>query len=408
MKKYLALLLVFNMIWLVGCGNKQAPKEQEKPIAVSVKKSKSSGIENKNTFSGTTKIRTETSVTTEMPGTVEKTYVSLGQEVKKGDTLLTLKGDDVNNSVNQAKAALDLAQANYNNSTSGTIENQKNQIDNSLKLAQLQYDEAKRNYDMYTPLYQAGGISQDQYKKTELALNQAKAALDMAQKSYSTTTEKSIPGMQELAKKQLEQAKLSYEIASKNLNKLTLTAPVDGIITSKNCDSNEVIGQQQPAFIISNPNTLEVDINIAQADINKFSVGQDVEVFIDNQQVSGKVEYVPLVVDSQTSLYVIKIIIDNSSNSFKAGMSAEIDLSLEKSENTITIPKKAIFEEDGKKFVYTVNEDSRSVKTEVETGIETSTNIEIKSGINSDDTVVVGGIALITDGNKLFPVEKED
>ncbi|KFX56455.1 efflux RND transporter periplasmic adaptor subunit [Clostridium botulinum] len=408
MKKYLALLLIFNMMWLVGCGNKDVATEQEKSIAVSVKKSKSSDIENKNMFTGTTKVATETSVTTEMAGTIEKTYVSLGQEVKKGDVLLTLKGDDINNSISQSKAALDLAQANYNNTTSGSIESQTNQLENSVKLAQLQYDEAKRNYDMYTALYQADAISEDQYKKIELSLNQAKQQLDIAQKSYTTTTEKNIPELQELAEKQLEQAKVSYDVAASNLDKLTLVSPVDGVITAKSCDSNEMISQQQPAFIISSPNTLEVNINVAQTDINKFSSGQDVEAVIDGQTINGKVEYVPLIVDPQTSLYQVKILIDNSSNTLKAGMSAEVNLSLEKNENTITIPKKAVFEEDGKKYLYIVNDENRAVKTAVETGIETSMDIEVKSGIYSDDTVVVGGITLITDGSKVFTVEKED
>ncbi|NFO30550.1 efflux RND transporter periplasmic adaptor subunit [Clostridium botulinum] len=410
MKKYLALLLLllFNMMWLVGCGNKDLAIEQEKSIAVSVKKSKSSEIENKNMFTGTTKVATETSITTEMGGTIEKTYASLGQEVKKGDILLTLKGDDVNNSLSQAKAALELAQANYNNTTSGTIESQTNQLENSVKLAQLQYDEAKRNYDMYSALYQADAISEDQYKKIELSLNQAKQQLDIAQKSYTTTTEKNIPELQELAEKQLEQAKVSYDVATNNLNKLTLVSSVDGVITAKNCDSNEMISQQQPAFVISSPNTLEVNINVAQSDINKFSAGQDVEVVVDGQTINGKVEYVPLVVDSQTSLYQIKILIDNSSNTLKAGMSVEVNLSLEKNENTITIPKKAVFEEEGKKYLYIVNDETRAIKTAVETGIETATDVEIKSGINSDDTVVIGGITLITDGSKVFPVEKED
>ncbi|MBW6410453.1 efflux RND transporter periplasmic adaptor subunit [Clostridium weizhouense] len=410
MKKYLSLLLilVFNIMWLVSCGNKDVPTEQEKSIAVSVKKSKNSGIENKDTFTGTTKVATETSVTAEMPGIVEKIYVSLGQEVKKGDVLLTLKGNDVNNSVNQSKTALDLAQANYNNTTSGSIENQKNQLENSLKLAQLQYDEAKRNYDIYTTLHQADAISEDQYKKIELNFNQAKQQLEIAQKSYTTSTEKSIPELQELAEKQLKQAKVSYEIASKNLDKLTLVSPVNGIITTKNFDSNETISQQQPVFIISSPNTLEVNINVAQADINKFSSGQNLEVVIDGQTVNGKVQYVPLVVDPKTSLYQIKILIDNSSNTFKAGMSTEVNLSLEKNENTIIVPKKAVFEEDGKKYLYIVNDEKRAIKTSVETGIETANDIEIISGINSDNTIVVGGITLINDGSKVFPVEKED
>ena len=109
-----------------------------------------------------------------------------------------------------------------------------------------------------------------------------------------------------------------------------------------------------------------------------------------------------------TSLYDVQIIVDNSVDEFKAGMSAEVKLSIEKEELTVTIPKKAIFEDGGKKYVYSVNSDNKTVKTEVTTGILTEKSAEIKSGVNKDDTVVIGGLNLISDGTLVFPVTKED
>lgn len=407
MKKYLVTFLVFASLLLVGCGDAEV-KEVEKPIAVSVQKAKIGEIENTNNFTGTTKVKEQTAVTVEMAGTIEEIYVSLGQEVKKGDRLLTIKGDDLKNSIKQAEAALELAKANYANSTDGTIESQQNQLDNSLKLAQMQYDEAKRNYDIYMQLYESGAVSEDQYKKIELSLNQATQQLELSQKTYDTSTEKSIPQLKELAEKQLNQAQISYDIASYNLDKLTLTAPVDGVITTKNFNENEMISQQQPAFIISSHNILEIDLSVTQSDIDNFKTGEEVEVIIYGQSVNGKIEYVPIVSDAKGSLYIVKIIIDNTETNFRAGMSAEVKLSIEKQEDTINIPKKSVFEEDGQKYVYIANSDNIAVKTAVETGIETERTIEIKSGITQEDTVVIGGITLISDGTKIFPVEKEE
>ena len=68
MKKYLiALLLAISTISLIGCGAPE-PVEEEKAIAVSVQAAKGGDIENTNSFSGTTKIKEETSVTVEMGG----------------------------------------------------------------------------------------------------------------------------------------------------------------------------------------------------------------------------------------------------------------------------------------------------------------------------------------------------
>lgn len=398
MKKYLALFLLIGSLGLVGCG--EAPKIEEKPIAVSVQMAKGGEIENMNSFTGTTKIKEETSVTVEMGGTIQEIYVTLGQQVKRGDKLLTIKGDDAQNSVKQAQAALDIAKASYTNS--------KNSLEENLKTAQRSYDEAKRSHDNNTQLYQAEAISEDAYKKSENDFDRAKQSFDMAQKSYDTANGKSIPELQDLAEKQLNQAQVAYDIAASNLNKLTLTSPVDGIITAKNFDANEMVSQQQPAFVISSPNTLQVDLNITQGDLSKFSVGKEVDVKIAKKAIKGIIKYVPTVVEEKTSLYNVQIVIDNSVENFKAGMSVDVEISVEKQDNTITTSKKAVFEEDGKKYVYIVNSENKAVKTEVTTGIETSKVIEIKSGITKEDTVIIGGITLIADGIKVYPVVKED
>lgn len=398
MKKYLALFLVVSSLGLVGCT--KTPEVKEKPVAVSVQMAKGGEIKNTNTFTGTTKVKEETSVTAEMGGTIQEIYVTLGQQVKKGDKLLAIKGDDAQNSVKQAQAALDIAKASYTNS--------KNSLSESLKTAQRNYDEAKRSHDAKTQLYQAEAISEDEFKKSQASFDQAKQSLDMAQKSYDEANGKSVAELEDLAEKQLNQAQVTYDIAASNLRKLTLIAPVDGIITAKNFDANELISQQQPAFVISSPNILQIDLKVTQTELPKFSAGQEVDVTIDKKPVKGTVRYVPTAVNAATSLYNVEILVDNSQGEFKAGMSADVEISIEKQEQAITIPKKAIFGEDGKKYVYVASSENKSVKTEVTTGIETTTTMEIKSGISKDDTVVIGGLNLISDGTSIFPVVKED
>lgn len=405
MKKYLALFLVVSSLGLVGC---QKPVEKEKPIAVSVQAAKYGEIENTNTFIGTAKAKEETAVTVEMGGTIQEIYVTLGQQVKKGDKLLAIKGDDTQNSVKQAAATLELAKANYINSTDASVESQLNTLNNSIKIAQMNFDEAKRTHDLNTQLYQADAISQDAYKKSQVSFDQAKQNLDNAQKSYDNSTNKSIPELKEIAQKQLEQAQAAYDTVANNLNKLTLVAPTDGIISVKNFNVNELANQQKPAFVITSPNTLQIDLDVTQADLGKFETGKEVDVKIGDKKVKGTIKYVPQVVTGSTSLYNVQVLVDNSTNELKSGMSAEVSLSIEKEDTTVTIPKKAIFEDEGKKFVYIVDSDNKTVKTEVTTGIITSMKAEIKSGVSKDDTVVIGGLNLISDGTFVFPVTKED
>lgn len=407
MKRGLILFLLCSSLLLTGCGKAETVAE-EKAIAVTVQMAKGGEIENTNTFTGTTKVSEETSVTAEMAGRIQSINVDLGDHVSEGQVLLSIDGKDVDNNIKTAQAALELAQANYASTTGGSIESQQNTLDNAVKVAQMSYDEAKRNYDIYKSLYDTGAISEDQFKKIELSLDQASQQLETAQKSYNTTTGQSIPELKELAAKQLEQAKTAYEVATAARDKLVLKSPVSGTITTKNFNAGEMISQQQPAFVISSQDVLQIDLKVTQADIGKFKQGDTVDVAIEGQNVEGTIKYVPAVIDKNTSLYTVEVIIDNSGNEFREGLSVEVSVSIEKESNAITIPKKAVFEEDGEEYVYIVSPDNIAIKTSVETGIVTDKTIEIKSGIGTSDTVIIGGLNTITDGTKIFPVEKED
>ena len=88
-------------------------------------------------------------------------------------------------------------------------------------------------------------------------------------------------------------------------------------------------------------------------------------------------------------------------------MAIDIRLTTEKTENAVTIPKKAVFEEDGQKYIYICTED-KAVKTPVETGLSDAYTVEITQGVKEGDRVVIGNISLIKDGDSLFPVEKEE
>ena len=416
MKKYLiALLITTSAFMLVGCG-KTEPVQEEKAIAVSVQAAKGGDIENTNTFSGTTKIKDETAVTVEMGGTIEEMNVKLGDKVTKGQVLLRIKGTDTENAIKNSQAALDLAQGAYNDSNV-SVSSSQNSLETALSNAQIAYDkatsgyeEAKRQFDNTEQLYQAGAVSENDYKQaqanleqTQKGVEQAKAGVDSAQKAYDIGV-----GNREQLQASINQAKTALEIAQSNRDKLVLKAPVDGIITAKNFEVNEMASQAQPAFVISSTNILQVDLNVTQADIGKFTVGQTVDVTIDGEKVEGTVNTVPTVAEATNSLYKVEILVNNTDGRFKAGMSADVEVSIEKQDNVVTVPKKAILEEDDAKYVYIVGDDNRAIKKEVTTGIETASTVEIKSGVSEDDTIVIGGLSLISDNTKLFPVVKED
>lgn len=415
MKKLAPALFMCMAIILSGCGTSNTDTDsvtqavtttEERPIAVSVQTVKSGDIVKANTFSGRTKSSGDTSVTAETMGKIQKVHVATGQKVQKGDVLLTIDGTDLNKNIEQAKASLETAQRSYESAVGGSVSSQLNQLENAVTNAQLGYDEAKRNYDIYHELYEAETITEDQFKKIELALLQAEQGLQAAQNTLDITKNQVIPESQKLASQNVSQAQVAYDTAKSNLSKLTITAPVSGTITTSNFKDGEMIGQSAPAFVISNLGTLKVELQVTETDVTKFKVGNKLDVTISDTDVKGTVVEVSKVPNAQTGLYTIDLTIDNSNNKFLAGMAAEVKLIAHQSNETLLIAKNAVFEEDGQKYVY-VCQDNYAVKTPVETGLTNVDTVEITSGIHSGDIVVIEGLSLIEDGTFLYPVEKE-
>ena len=278
MKKLAPALLMCTAIILSGCGTSETTETtassaaQERPIAVSVQTIQSGDIVKSNTFSGRTKSSSDTSVTAETAGTIQKVHVTVGQKVQKGDVLLTIDGTDLNKSIEQSRVALETAKTSFASATGGSVSSQINQLETAVANAQLAFDEAKRNYDIYAELYEADAITEDQFKKIELSLTQSEHALNAAKSSLEITKNQVIPESQALAKKNVEQAQLAYDTAQSNISKLTITAPVSGTITSSNFKAGEMIAQSGPAFIISNLNTLEVELQVTETDVSTVSI----------------------------------------------------------------------------------------------------------------------------------------
>ena len=71
------------------------------------------------------------------------------------------------------------------------------------------------------------------------------------------------------------------------------------------------------------------------------------------------------------------------------GLSASLDITTSSSENVLFVPIQSVYEEDGKSYVDLVAEDGSTEKTEVTTGIFNYDFIEIKSGLNKGDTILI-------------------
>ncbi len=449
----IAAVLALTLM-LGGCGSAQetaAIDEEESAVTVSTKSVETGTITLTNSFVGTISPEETVMVIPLAQGTVTETFFEVGDTVQAGDVLFKIDDES-------AKLALEQAQLNVKStqqSADSTIDNLVNQQDSSdlqLESSKLQskssFEQAQIGYVTAKDAYEAADKAYDEMKAaydragrdvsgnnlsgiSETALSQARSARDQAYQAYLTARSGYHAAQEgqdltdetaEMTREQLDQtianteasletglslAALGVEQAQMALSYYTVTAPVSGIIESKNVDVNGMATQASPAYTIVNNNTMTVTFQVSETVKNTLSVGQEVTLERNNDTYTAAITEIGSSVNPQSGLFQIKACVAANGSELPSGVSVKVSADTYRAENTMIIPYDAVYYENEGAYVYT-SVDGRAVKTPITTGIFDDENIVVTGGLNLGDIVVTSWSPQLTGGVLLHAEDPAD
>ena len=173
----------------------------------------------------------------------------------------------------------------------------------------------------------------------------------------------------------------------------------DGSSTGKTYSEAEAL-----ALTVIPGTNMFIEINVDELDILSLEKGQEAEVRVDavgEEVFQGTISYIGNKAASggngEAAKYKVRVKVERSQK-MKAGMNASATITVVNKPDVLVVPVEAIQTEDGKSIVYTALDEQGlpSAPKEVETGLSTSTQVEIVSGLEEGDTVyyfpVTGGL----------------
>ncbi|RKD24490.1 hypothetical protein BEP19_08890 [Ammoniphilus oxalaticus] len=301
-----------------------------------------SSKEQPSSFSGIVE-QEEYQLSFKIGGRVGGLSVEEGQAVKQGDVIGYLEKGEWQNKVDQAQAAVALAEANVNKAVTGvgvvdkataakveqaqaalkTAEAQVTALKNGVRPEQLKQLEAKvtateKGYrhaeemlGKMQQLFEAGAIPQTQKDETELALEKAKAEYEVAQKELEMAragarqedldkatyqAEQARGALHEalsgkgqvqlssddiqIAKGQLAQAQATLEETLTYLSYTELRAPVDGIVVRKNVKAGEMVSEGFTAITLAQPDAKSVKFFVPENQLKGLQTGQQINLSV--------------------------------------------------------------------------------------------------------------------------------
>ena len=324
---------------------------------------------------GTLSGKIEVDVGAQVSGQIQKLYVQTGDVVKKGDLLCEIDPEIQENTLKSAKAQIKLLKAQMR-SKKAEINKLKSEKDRQLKL-----------------------LKNNATSKQESEA--ATASYEMALADYDALVA------------QVEQAELSVSDAETNLGYTKITAPMDGTVYAIPVEEGQTVNANQttPTILkLAKLDVMTVETEISEADVVKVKPGMECYftilglpnrnfnatlLSIDPAPESAKNETTTSASSSSSTeaiYYNAQLDVDNNEGLLRIDMTAEVNITIDKKDNVLSVPLTAIRDDDyqGNAVLYLLNDKNEIVKQKITTGIRDEQFIEVMSGVSTSDRIIIG------------------
>ena len=363
-------------------------------------------------------------LTWQTSGNVQQVDVTAGDQVTTGQVLATLETTSLPQSVIMAQGDLQSAQKSLDDLYTNAEIAKTNALRDIAKFAQ-DVRNAQYALDNFT-------VPTNQAKLNTLeALDQMKQKLDLAQQAFQPYKFASVENPTRIdLKKALDEAQSDYnaavkrleyeynlEVAQANLNKARkdydtwkdgpnpadvatleariaaaqatinlarLVAPFDATVTSVEIKAGDQVAPGVTAFRLDDLSHLLVDVEISEVDINRIQTGQDVSLTFDailNKEYQGIVKEVAKVGTINQGVVDFKVTVEltNADELVKPGMTAAVNIVVNRLENVLLLPNRAVRLVDGKRVVYILS-NGKPNPVNVTLGASSDTSSEVTAG----------------------------
>lgn len=405
-------------------------RSSEKSFKVKTAKAQQGRIVSLVNATGKVQPRTEVKISANVSGEIVHMPVVEGQRVAKGDLLAQIDARTYEAQLRSSEAGYEAAKAN-------------------LAYDEASAREAELTYNRVKALFEKGLASQQEYDAAETRYQTAQASM-------------------ESSRARLAQAKAAVDQARESLGYTKITSPIDGYITNLPTEVGEIVMgslnyQASVIMVISDLSVIEVEVEVDETDIANVELGQPVKIELDAfpdtiftgrvSQIGNTAQVTGMGTQDQVTNFLVKILVTDTVPNIKPGMTATCDITSDEKSEVIKVPIGAVVLRDEELLkknkkpessdagtagptslaaaaadtvvadtaadatgakkrplegVFVVR-DGRARFVQVTTGIADQQNIEIASGLQPNDVVIVGPFRTLReleDGNKVEAEEE--
>jgi len=302
-------------------------------------------------------------------GILDKNLGTEGDLISIDEPLIKIINNAPILNTQNAKLALQLAEANY--SGSATI---LDGIQDEIETATLKYKNDSINFLRQQNLWNQQIGSKTDYDTKKLNYQMASNNLSLLKNKYNSTKNE--------LKTAFNQAQNNYKTSLINTRDFTITSKINGKIYAFYKEPGELVTMQEPLASIGSANNFIIELLVDEVDIVRISKNQEVIITLDayNGAVfNGKISKIYPKKDERNQTFKVEAVFNNPPKVLYPGLSGEANIIIAKKDTVLTIPKEYLIEDN-------------KVKTDdgiitISTGLQNMEYIEVLSGITKNTSI---------------------
>ncbi len=457
----MAVVVVVLLLALRGKGPEPETKPHVEPaIAVRTITLGTAEVPNEVSASGTVRPIVEAKIAPKIMSNVAAVYVREGDHVRAGQVLVRLESRDLQAQVSQAQAALAAAMAGSGRANTaielqkaqtstgiasaeaalkaaqeqlslvkaGPRKQQRAQAHLAVAQAEAQFRNAEIELNRMKRLYEQDVVPRQQVDGAQTSYDVAKAQLESAKEQASLTEEGSraqeiqaaeqqvrqarealrmakASAVQDrmsvsnarVAASQVAQARAAVEFARTQLGYATITSPISGVVSQRLVDPGDTVSPGVPVIAVQADSHYRLEATVPEKYVENVYVGKTVKVTLgDSRSADGVVAVISPAGDPSSHKFVVKVDLPASLNP-RSGQFGRISFPVSYTSGVI-IPEIALHDEGGLPTVFIVDRQNHARMQAVKVGRKTDGGVEILSGIQAGDRVIVENTGVLADG----------
>jgi|GEM_PF-1741117 len=355
----------------------------------------------------------------EIAGIVKSVPADVGTNVEKGEILLVFDTADLEQRKAQADAQVRSLKARLEDLERGAREQQVREAEAGLEAAKAQLDLAQTIAKRRQALLEEDLVPQEAVDQALTGLQQARAQYKRATEAVDLLREGATEEARRALEAQRDAAAASLALAESAVKKAKVKAPFRGVVIRRFLDEDEFAGPGSPLFDVIPETPLTLSLGVPERIFVHLRKGEEAKIRFEvlDLEIERKISMLAPAANPRTQTFAVEIDIDNpvvvkTSNPgeekripLRPGLIANVTFNLGTKEGAVVIPADALVLDGEILLVYVVEEGVVRIRP-VEIGIKKAGVLEITSGLEPGEALVVEGQKMVSEGDEVKVVKK--